>query len=93
MKLFDKSNNNKPFCAIYNLPREIDTVDFSHDDQKFVISGADGLVRVFKIDELNWDFMKWIELKFKNDNIINFIIYFIIYVFIYLWLNEFSYSH
>jgi hypothetical protein len=21
VKLFDKSNNNKPFCAIYNLPR------------------------------------------------------------------------
>ncbi len=51
VKLFDKSNNNKPFCAIYNLPRQIDTVDFSHDDQMFVISGADGLIRVFKVDE------------------------------------------
>lgn len=51
VKLFDKSNNNKPFCCIYGLPREIDTVDFSHDDKLFAISGADGLVRVFRISE------------------------------------------
>lgn len=52
VKLFDKSNNNKPFCCIHDLPREIDTVDFSHDDQLFAISGADGLIRVFKISEV-----------------------------------------
>jgi WD40 repeat protein len=52
VKLFDKSNNNKPFCAIYNLPREIDTVDFSHDDEMFAISGADGYVRVFQLTEM-----------------------------------------
>lgn len=49
VKLFDKSNNNRPFCAIYNLPREVDTVDFSYDDSMFAISGADGYVRVFSI--------------------------------------------
>lgn len=52
VKLFDKSNNNKPFCAIYNLCREIDTVDFSYDDSMFAISGADGYVRVFGINEV-----------------------------------------
>lgn len=49
MKLFDKSNNNKPFCAIYNLPREIGTIDFSYNDEMVAISGADGYVRVFSI--------------------------------------------
>lgn len=52
VKLFDKSNNNKPFCAIYNLPREIATVDFSHDDSMFAISGADGYVRLFGLSEV-----------------------------------------
>jgi hypothetical protein len=52
VKLFDKSNNNKPFCAIYNLPREIDTVDFSYDDSMFAVSGADGYVRVFSLSEV-----------------------------------------
>lgn len=52
VKLFDKSNNNKPFCAIYNLPREVDTIDFSYDDSMLAISGADGYVRVFEISEV-----------------------------------------
>lgn len=52
VKLFDKSNNNKPFCAIHALPREIDTVDFSYDDSLFAIAGADGFVRVFQISEV-----------------------------------------
>ncbi len=51
VKLFDRSNNNKPFCAIYDLPREIVTVDFSNNDKMFAISGADGFVRVFSLSE------------------------------------------
>ena len=49
VKLFDRSNNNKAFCCIYSLPREIYSVDFSHDDKMFAITGADGLVSVFRI--------------------------------------------
>lgn len=30
-------------------------MDFSFDDSMFLISGADGLVRVFKIDEAQWE--------------------------------------
>ena len=52
VKLFDKSNNNKPFCCIYDLPREVDTVDFSHDDSLLAISGGDGLIRVFQVNEV-----------------------------------------
>ena len=50
VKLFDKSNNNKPFCVIYNLPREISTLDFSHDDGMFAVSGADGYLRMFSVN-------------------------------------------
>ena len=62
VKLFDKSSNNKPFCAIYNLPREIDTVDFSYDDSMFAISGADGYVRVFSISEV-WSYSQYFNIK------------------------------
>ena len=65
VKLFDKSNNNKPFCAIYNLPREIDTIDFSYDDSKLAISGADGYVRVFEIS-LVWSIISSIISEFFN---------------------------
>jgi WD40 repeat protein len=51
VKLFDRSNNNKSFCCVHELQREIVTVNFSHDDKMFAISGAYGMVRVFRISE------------------------------------------
>lgn len=47
VKLFDRENQNKAFCVIYDLCREVDCVDFSNKGDSFVFSGGDGYVRLW----------------------------------------------
>jgi len=47
VRLFDTLKDMDPFCSIYNLPREIYTMDFGNKGTSFAVSGGDGLVRIF----------------------------------------------
>lgn len=50
VKLFDRENQNKAFCCITDLSREVNTVDFGNEGEMFAFSGGDGLVRAFQMN-------------------------------------------
>ncbi|KAL4463228.1 hypothetical protein ABPG74_007229 [Tetrahymena malaccensis] len=50
VKLFDRENQNKAFCCITELSREVNTVDFGNEGEMFAFSGGDGLLRVFQMN-------------------------------------------
>jgi WD40 repeat protein len=48
-KLFDFSG--KHFATITELTKEVQTCDFSNDDERFALGGADGYVRIYNISK------------------------------------------
>jgi len=50
VKLFDRPEMEKVVVSIYDLGREINTVDFANKGNKFAISGGDGYVRIFGLN-------------------------------------------
>lgn len=48
-KVFDRDNFYKCICNITELPREVDTVDFAHNSNDFLVAGGDGLIRVHSV--------------------------------------------
>jgi len=47
VKLFDRENQNKAFCSISDLCREVNTIDFANKGDMFCFSGGDAYLRVF----------------------------------------------
>mmetsp|Transcript_4612 Transcript_4612/g.3819 ORF Transcript_4612/g.3819 Transcript_4612/m.3819 type:complete len:101 (+) Transcript_4612:457-759(+) len=48
-RLFDRESLDRCACVIYDLSREVNTVDFGNKGDKFAIGGSDGYVRMFAI--------------------------------------------
>ena len=49
VKIFDRNEANKAFVSIYDLNKEINTIDFGNNGENFAISGGDGIVRIFSL--------------------------------------------
>ena len=46
-KLFDTEAMDKAVVSIYDISRDIYTVDFANKEKRFALSGGDGFIRVF----------------------------------------------
>jgi WD40 repeat protein len=49
-KLFDRTDIEKAVVSIYDLAREVNTVDFGNKGNQFAVSGGDGYVRLFSMN-------------------------------------------
>lgn len=59
-KLFDRTDIEKAVVSIYDLAKEIGTVDFANKGNMFAISGGDGYVRLFGMNISAWWYVSWI---------------------------------
>lgn len=50
VRLFDRNKLDSLVCVIYDISREITTVDFSNLGDKFCFGGSDGMIRVFNMN-------------------------------------------
>jgi COMPASS component SWD3 len=50
VRIFDRNKLDSLVCVIYDMSREVTTVDFSNNGDKFLTAGSDGMVRVFNMN-------------------------------------------
>lgn len=46
-RLFDRNNFDKCACILYEISREINSVDFSNRGDKFALGTSEGFVRIY----------------------------------------------
>ena len=49
-KIFDRNTLDRHVCTLYDINREIVTVDFSNKGNMFAISGGDGYIRIYSMN-------------------------------------------
>ena len=49
-RVFDRQMIDKNVCVIYDLSREVNTVDWGNKFDKFALGGSDGYIRIFKMN-------------------------------------------
>lgn len=51
VKLFDFHVIDEAVVSVYDLCREINTLDWANKENKFAISGGDGYLRIFELQQ------------------------------------------